>query len=197
MDAVKSALENNNMKAYVVDNRDEARKLVLSMIDKDDVVGSGGSVTLEECGIFNTLRKERNFLDWFTDTENKEELLNKTLTCDVLLMSSNAITQDGKLYNIDGRGNRLAAMIFGPKKVIIVAGKNKIVKNMAAAKERLETIAAPLNAKRLNKNTPCVKVGHCVDCDSPDRICRHTVITERQDDSQRINVIIVNEDLGL
>jgi len=193
------ALGKNNMKAFFAENKDAARKIVMTMIQKDDVVGAGGSMTLDECGIRDVLRQNHNFLDWFVegiDNDTKNEILAKTMTCTVFLTSSNAITLDGKLYNTDGRGNRLGALVYGPDKVIVVAGRNKIVKNLREAKERMETTAAPQNAKRLNKKTPCVKTGCCEDCDSPERICCHTVITERQY-TPRISVIIVDEDLGL
>jgi len=194
MEEVIKALKQNNMPAQFVKDRNAARDLVMSMISKDDVIGAGGSMTLVECGIHDAL-SGYNFLDWFSSPDDKDNLLATTLTCDIFLTGCNAITKDGKLYNCDGRGNRIAALIYGPKKVVVVAGKNKIVKNIDEAKERMETIAAPKNAKRLNLNTPCVDK-RCVDCNSPDRICCHTVITEQQR-TKRINVIIVDEELGL
>jgi len=199
MEDVKKALDRNNMAAHIVNTREEARELVMSMIGKDDAVGVGGSMTLDECGITGSLKQGYNYLDWHYDgikNEDKEDILKKTLTCDVFLTSSNAITLDGKLYNIDGRGNRMAAFIYGPKKVIVVAGKNKIVKNLLEAKERLETITAPKNAKRLHKGTPCVEQGRCCDCRVSDRICCHTVITECPQ-AGRITVVLVNEELGI
>jgi L-lactate utilization protein LutB len=201
MDAIKDlikALERNNMKAYFVKNRDSARKMVMSMIGKDEVVGAGGSITLDECGIRDELRKKSyKFLDWFeTQSDFKRvSLLRKTLTCDVFLSSTNAITRDGKLVNVDGRGNRVSAMIFGPRRVIIVAGRNKITKNVDEAIHRINTVAAPKNCVRLKKKTPCAKTGKCVDCESPDRICSSMVILERQR-GERIHVIIVDEELG-
>jgi hypothetical protein len=171
----------------------------MSMIKKTDVVGSGGSVTLDECGIRDALRKGGyRFLDWFKDdlsAEQRRKILLDGMSSDVFLTGANAITEDGKLYNIDGRGNRVAGLIFGPKKVIVVAGMNKIVKDLFEAKERLETVAAPKNAARLHKETGCMDAGYCVDCCRPDRLCCHTVITERQQ-TDRIEVIIVDEELG-
>jgi len=199
MEQVKEALEKNNMPAYIVKDREEARILAMSMIEDDEVVGGGGSLTLDECGIRDELRKRGKFLDWWKPDikkDEKDDILRKSLTCDVFLTGTNAVTREGKLYNIDGRGNRLAALIYGPKKVIVVAGKNKIVRNNIEAKERLETVAAPKNVRRLNKNTPCYDTGHCVDCRSNDRICSHTVISEWQQ-SDRIKVILVDEELGL
>ena len=198
MDVMK-ALEANNMRAYLVSDRNKARELVMSMIKKSDVVGAGGSLTLDECGIRDELRKGYKFLDWFRkdipDAE-KTRLRKESLTCDVFLTSTNALTEDGKLYNVDGYGNRVAAMIFGPEKVIVVAGKNKIVKDLAAAIERLETVAGPGNAKRLHKKTGCAETGYCIDCHSKERICCHAVVQEWQQ-RERIHVIIVNEELGI
>lgn len=197
MDALKSALEKNNMVAHFVSDRSAARKLVLSMIGKDDVVGVGGSMTLEECGIHDELRKRCLFLDWLNAKDNaeKDELRRKTLCCDVFVSGTNSVTMDGKLVNTDGRGNRVAAMIFGPKKVIVVAGKNKIVKDVKEAVWRIKNVASPKNCSRLGKKTPCAESGLCADCSSPDRICSSTVILERQQ-SQRIHVVLVDEVLG-
>ena len=198
IDKTIQALEKNNIKSFFVKNKDQARELVLSIINKDDIVGTGGSLTLDQCGIRDELRKEYNFLDWFKQNiseDERQEILRKTLTCDTFLTGSNAVTEDGKLFNVDGRGNRVSAMTFGPKKVIIVVGKNKIVKNLEEARQRVRNIAAPLNTKRLGKKTPCVKTGKCMDCSSPDRICRQTLIQEQQKPG-RMNLIIVDEDLG-
>jgi L-lactate utilization protein LutB len=204
MDEIKLTIKNlekNKMKAYYAENRDEARELVMSMIDKNSTVGAGGSLTLDECNIREELRdKGYSFFDWFAKgikPEEKREKLLKSLTCDVYLTSANAVTVDGKLLNCDGRGNRVAAMAYGPEKVIVVAGKNKIEKDLKEAFERLESVAAPLNAKQLDKKVPCVKTGYCVDCSVPERICCHTLIQEYQTIKDRINVVIVNEDLGL
>lgn len=189
----------NNMPAELVKDRHAARQKALSMIGDDVVIGAGGSVTAEQCGIWGALRGRQGFFDWMRpgiSPEEKSELRRKSLLADVFVTGTNAITMDGKLYNCDFYGNRVAAMVFGPKKVIVVAGKNKIVKNIQEAKERMETVAAPLNSKRLGRHTPCVKAGYCTDCDSPERICCHTVIQERQM-QKRIHVIIVDEELEL
>jgi L-lactate utilization protein LutB len=195
---VAEALERNNMKTHCVQTKDEARKLAMSMIKKNDVVGVGGSTTLEECGIIDALRAGYKFLDWNKKLTplKKEIVLKKTFFADVFLTGSNAVTEDGKLFNVDGRGNRMAAFMYGPKKVIVVVGKNKIVKDLTEARERMDTVSAPLNAKRLGKKTPCVTAGTCMDCDSPERICRYSVVTERLQPG-KVDVIIINEDLGL
>lgn len=157
MDAITKtmkALERNNVKAYLAEDRNQARELVMSMIGKDEVVGAGGSVTLDECGIREELRDGYKFLDWFKEgieADEKKKLLRQTLTCDVFISGSNALTEDGKIVNIDGRGNRVSAMIFGPKRVILVAGKNKITKNLDKAIDRVRNVAAPKNCVRLSK----------------------------------------------
>jgi L-lactate utilization protein LutB len=195
-----AALEANNMKTYMVKNKVDACTLALSLIAKKDVVGTGGSLTLDQCGIRDALGSGGyHFLDWHKpgiDPDEKNQLLVQSLSCDVFLTSSNAITENGELYNVDGRGNRVAAMIFGPKKVIVVAGRNKIVRGLAEAKERLETVAAPQNAIKLHKKTGCAAIGYCIGCHTPDRICCHTVISDFQRPN-RIHVILVDEDLGL
>jgi hypothetical protein len=200
LSAVCKALGKNNMAAHAVKDRNEARKLAMSMIREGDVVGTGGSITLDQCGIRDELRSgSYKHLDWWQkklSPEEKNRILRDTLTCDVFLTGSNAITKDGKLYNVDGRGNRVAALIFGPKKVIVVAGRNKIVKDLTEARERIETIAGPKNAERLQKKTGCRATGYCVDCAMPERICCHTVISEQQS-QKRITVILVDEDLGI
>jgi len=196
--SIKLALERNHMKTHIAKDKDEAKEIVMSMINKEDVVGMGGSMTINQCGIVDELRENYNFLDWFTDmsAEDKHDILIKTMNSDVFLTGTNAITETGELFNVDGRGNRLAAMMFGPKKVIVVAGKNKIVSNLYEARERMDTIAAPQNAKRLNRKTPCVPEGRCVDCDSPERICRFAVTTERQAPG-RMEIVLIDEELGL
>ncbi|MFH0977851.1 MAG: lactate utilization protein [Candidatus Woesearchaeota archaeon] len=192
-----ASLERNRIKAHRVHDKLAAKDLVLSMISKSDVVGAGGSTTLEQCGIIDAMANY-NFLDWFVpgiELQKKFDLRRQTLVCDVFLSSANAVTEDGKIVNIDGGGNRVAAMLYGPKKVILVVGKNKITKNLDDAIDRVRNVAAPLNCKRLNKNTPCVETGRCSDCSSPDRICSSLVILEAQQ-LERISVIIVDEELG-
>ena len=123
-------------------------------------------------------------------------MYKKAFDADVYLTSTNAITMDGELYNVDGNGNRVAAMIYGPKKVIVVAGKNKIVENVEEAVKRNEEICAVKNSIRLNKGNPCEKVGHCVHCKSPSRICRAYTVIGFNRTFERIHIILVNEDLG-
>ncbi|RKD32445.1 lactate utilization protein [Thermohalobacter berrensis] len=193
-------LEKNNMKGYFVQNSKEAIEIIKGLLNKGDIVSVGGSMTLFEAGIIDFLRKgEYNFLDRYEgglSPEDIKKIYRESFNADVYFTSSNAITEEGELYNVDGRGNRVAAMIYGPDKVIVVAGVNKIVRNIDEAVERNKKIAAPANVKRLNRNTPCSKVGYCMDCESEDRICNQYVVIKKQLEKDRIHVIIVNENLG-
>jgi len=193
-------ISDNNMQGFYVKTRKELLTKVNELIPKGSVVGVGDSMTLFETGIIDLLRQEDYiFLDKYQENitrAEKDQLYSDVFSADFFLCSTNAITEEGELYNIDGYGNRVAAMIFGPKQVIIVAGKNKIVKDLEEAKNRVKNIAAPIDAKRLNKNTPCTKVGYCVDCNSKDRICNNITIIKKQLKKDRIKIIIVDQNLG-
>jgi L-lactate utilization protein LutB len=201
VEEVIRGLKRNQIEGRYVRTRQEAAQVVLSMIPAEAKVGFGGSLTLDELGIKDTLRKgDFHFIDRNIAGLTPEQMFGlrrETLLCDIFLCSANAITRDGKLVNIDGIGNRLAALTFGPRKVIVVAGVNKIVKDLERALERVRDSAAPLNARRLAAKTPCVRTGTCSDCHSPGRICCITTIIEFQDDKDRMTVILVGEDLGL
>jgi len=193
-------LVKNNMMAFYVESKDQVVDKVAELIKEGETVAVGGSVTLEETGVLEHLRSGRyNFLDRYADglsRDQVEEIFRKSFFADTYLTSTNAITEDGELYNVDGNGNRVAAMIYGPKSVIVVAGINKIVKNTDEAIERVRRIAAPANTVRLNKNTPCTKTGYCVDCRTDDRICCSYTVFRLQRVKDRIKVILVGESLG-
>ncbi len=204
------ALNKNRMEAFFTETKEEALKTALSLISDGDTVSVGGSVTLNEVGVLEALKCGKyNYLDRYAASNPTEmhEIFRKSFLADAYFTSSNAVTEQGELFNVDGNGNRVAAMLYGPKKVIVIVGKNKIVKDLDAALLRVKTVAAPLNAKRLNKDTYCVKTGHCVTldngneanlpcgCRSKDRICRD-YITMSEQVPDRVKVIIVNEDLG-
>jgi hypothetical protein len=131
-----------------------------------------------------------------SDPAEKDEICRQEMVSDVFLTGSNAITRDGKLYNVDGKGNRVAAMIFGPKQVIVVAGINKVVADLAAAEERVKQIAAPINCLRIGAPNPCVKTGYCMDCDSQRRICNAAVTLHKQPSASKITVLLIGEMLG-
>lgn len=193
-------LEKNNMNGYYVQTEEEVLNKIQELISEGDTVSVGGSMTLFETGVVNLLRNGKyNFLDRYkeglTPAEVKE-IYRKSFFADAYFTSSNAITENGEIYNVDGTGNRVAAMLFGPEKVIIVVGRNKLVKNLEQAISRVEETAAPANTVRLSKTTPCTKTGHCMDCKSEQRICNEYTLIKRQRELGRIHVIIINKELG-
>lgn len=197
---VVEALLKNNFAAEYAATKDEARRRLLELIPQSGSVGIGGSVTLNQLNIFDDLSQRGNVLLNHTlpslSPEEKMDIRRKQLTCDCFLTSANALTLDGKIVNVDGTGNRVAAMIFGPKQVIIVAGVNKIVKDVDAALERIEMLAAPLNNKRLGSQNPCTKTGICMDCEAKTRICNVTTILRKKPSLTNTTVLIVGEELG-
>lgn len=196
----KKALERNGITAYIARTADDARQRALSLIDKGARVGLGGSRTVAEVGLLDALRRgSYQLLDQYDPSLAKAEEMEQRKAgthAKFFVSGTNAVTEDGKLVNVDGMGNRLAGFCFGPDRVIIIVGRNKIVSNVESALDRVRNVAAPMNAKRLGLTTPCVKTGKCSDCDSPQRICNLTLIIERQRSKDRISVILVNEDLG-
>ena len=194
------ALKENGINGYSVKDKEQLKELVKSIIEKGSIVTVGGSMTLFEAGIIDLLRNgDYKFLDRYKEGLTRDEIekiYRDAFSSDYYITSTNALTEKGELYNVDGNGNRVAAMIYGPKKVIVIAGVNKIVKDLDAAIVRMKEIAAPANAIRLNRNTPCSKVGHCCDCKSPEKICRDYTVIRSQGDKERFHVIIVEENLG-
>lgn len=194
------ALRKNGINGYLVSGKDELIDKINELTNEGDTVACGGSMTLFETGVIEHLRSGRyNFLDRYAEGLSEEDIkkiFRGAFYSDVYFSGTNAITESGELYNVDGNGNRVAAMLYGPDKVIIIAGANKIVKNIEEAVSRNERVCAPINCMRLNKATPCVKVGHCMNCSSPDRICNEYTVIKKQRDKNRIHVIFINEDLG-
>ncbi len=198
---VLQSLEKNQVKAYYVPNRGEALKKVLSLIPAGSKVGYGGSLTLDELGIKEVLKKGNyHYIDRPLSGVSPEESFQhrrESLLSDVFLCSANAVTKDGKLVNIDGIGNRVAALTFGPRKVIVVAGLNKIVDDVEEGLKRVRNQVTPLHARRRGWKVPCAQTGRCMDCRAPDRICGTVAITEYQREKGRLTVILVGESLGL
>ena len=192
-------LEARNITGHYAENSEDAVKIALELTPEGSFVSFGGSMTITETGIRRAL-KEGNYRvtdPWdCKDPVEGLRMKRESLLSDVFFMSTNAITLDGELINVDGNGNRVAGLIFGPNKVIIVTGANKIVRDEAEGRARVKTMASPPNNVRLNNETPCAITGRCVDCLSPKTICNHTVITRRSFTPGRIHVILVNEDLG-
>lgn len=206
LERTADALCMNRMDAHCCQTKEEALALVKSLLRKDAVVSVGGSMTLKECGVMELLRSgDYQFLDReAVAPEEQQDLYRKAFTADYFLCSSNAITENGELYNVDGVGNRVSALIYGPKEVIVVAGANKIVSNLDAAAERVKKLAAPVNAIRLSQETPCARIGACsgmkgdmaAGCHCEQRICCSYVVSGYQRFPNRIHVILVAENLG-
>lgn len=195
-----AALEKNNFTAAYVKTRQDAAEQVLALIPPGATIGVGGSATLIETGVLETLA-ERSYTIYNHNLpgltpEETAALRRAELTCDVFLCSTNALTLDGKLVNVDGIGNRVAAMIYGPKQVIVVAGVNKIVRNVDEAERRIEMLAAPINNKRLSRPNPCTTTGICMDCQGPTRICNITTVIRKRPPQTPTTVIVVGEELG-
>jgi L-lactate utilization protein LutC len=193
-------LEKHNISGFYVTNEIQLQEKIKELIPEHSLVAVGDSMTLFETGIINLLRNGKyNFLDKYREEitrEEKKEIYRRSFSADTFLCSTNALTEEGELYNIDGNGSRVAAMIYGPEQVIVVVGFNKIVKNLEEAEKRVRNYAAPLDAKRLHKNTPCASLGYCVDCKSEERICNDFVVIKRQFTKGRIKIIIVGKQLG-
>ncbi len=193
-------LSKRRMEGYYCPTIEDAEKKVFSFLDGNCTVSFGGSMTLEDTGLLTALRHDPNIhlIDRSTakSPEEVKQMYHDALSADYYLMSSNAITKDGELVNIDGTGNRVAALIYGPENVIILAGMNKIVANVDEALSRVHNVATPMNCLRLNKKTPCSATGACADCLSPDCICNQVVITRRSGIEGRIKVILIGEELG-
>jgi Uncharacterized conserved protein containing a ferredoxin-like domain len=193
-------LEKNNIEAYFVEDNNALIEKISEFVKTGDTVSVGGSMTLFETGVIEFLRNGKfNFLDRYEEglnADDMKDIFRKTFFANAYLVSSNAVTEKGELYNVDGNGNRVAAMIYGPDNVIVIVGVNKIVRDVQEAIERNKEYAAPANAKRLNRNTPCTKVGYCMDCSSGERICNDYVLIRRQGQKGRIKVIIVGKELG-
>lgn len=210
MDAKKTCYENlsdtlierfnkRGIEGYYCDNRTEALMMAKRFLTPGCSVSWGGSQTLVEIGLFEEL-KHSDYIIYDRATartpEEKDLLYSKTVTCDYYFMSSNAITLDGQLVNIDGNGNRVACLIAGPKNVVVIAGMNKIVTNVETGIERVRNMASPPNNVRLANKTPCAQLGRCANCLVDDCICCQIVVTRKSRIPGRIKVILVGEELG-
>jgi hypothetical protein len=199
MNKLINNLKRRNFDAVFFENKEDAVRSLLAEFGENKSIAWGGSVTLNELGIKEILKtKNLKVLDRDSarTPEEKRQIHLQSFDCDYYLMSSNAVTEDGKLVNVDGFGNRLACLIFGPRKVYVIVGKNKICKTEEEAVNRVRNIVAPRNAKRLGLKTPCTAKGVCQDCLSEQCICNQLVITRRSLIKDRIKVVVINEDLG-
>jgi len=192
-------LNKRNMEGYFFEDSASCVKAITDMMEEGSTISWGGSESIKECGLMDAIGGGKyRLIDRMTakSPEEAREIFSKTVLADYYLMSTNAITFEGELINIDGNGNRLACLIHGPKNVIVVVGMNKLVSDVNAGYQRVRDIASPANTKRLNRNTPCFHTGKCTDCFSPDCICSQVVITRRSSQPGRIKVFFVAEELG-
>lgn len=189
-----------NIEAFYCEDSASAVALAMELMKDGGTVGKGGTETVKEVGLLDAVKSAEHltFIDREVakTPEEKKQIYFQTLQCDYFLMSSNAITIDGELINIDGNGNRVACLIYGPEKVIVIAGMNKVVDDVDSGVARVQNFAAPPNAARLGTRTPCATLGHCGDCHSEDCMCAQIVITRHSRDKDRIKVILVGEELG-
>nr|WP_321255938.1 lactate utilization protein [uncultured Pseudodesulfovibrio sp.] len=201
---LKQQLTKNGFDVYLANSADAAKDIVIDEILpqlKPQTVSWGGSLTLASTGLYEFLRdsKEYESLDTWDKSlsnEEKNERRRQALLVDCFFCGTNAVTEDGHLVNLDMIGNRTGAITFGPKNVVILVSRNKLVPDLERAMDRVKEYVAPVNTMRLNMKTPCVKTGYCMDCDSPQRICNVWTITEKSFPKGRIKVVLINDDLG-
>ena len=192
-------LTKRQIEGYYCADKKSALKKALELIQKGASVGWGGSMTLIETGLLDAIKNgDYEVIDRETATNLYEQrkIYGEICCSDFFLMSTNAITLDGELINIDGRGNRVSFLCYGPQNVLILAGMNKVVTDVESGFKRVRDIASPPNTVRLNKKTPCAITGKCEDCYSPDCICGQFVVTRRSGVPNRIKVILIGEELG-
>jgi L-lactate utilization protein LutB len=201
---VKDALEANSFEVHIAENVDAAKKIVREILPRTGAksISWGGSVTHVETGLYEELKNYPGLevLDTYDKGISPEEMLERrrrSLLVDLFVTGTNAVTETGKLVNLDMLGNRVAAITFGPRNVIVITGRNKVVPDIEDAMQRVKNYAAPANAMRLDKKTPCVKTSICEECRSPDRICNSWTITEKSFPKGRIKIVLINQDLGL
>lgn len=205
LDLIRKNLEENNFECFLAKDVQEARDKVLNDLIpriRPSSISWGGSATFKDTGLYDILKESQDMevLDTFDKSKGPEmalEIRRKALLTDLFITGTNAITEQGFLVNLDMIGNRVGAIAFGPRNVLVLCGRNKIVGDVDEAMDRIKSISAPANAMRLNKKTPCVKTACCHDCESPDRICNVWTITEKSFPRGRIIVGLINQDLGL
>ncbi|MBP3902134.1 MAG: lactate utilization protein [Blautia sp.] len=193
---VIKGLASRNMTGYYAGSKEEAMEIALSLIPEGSSVTMGGAMSAHEIGLVDALKSGNyDFIDR-DDYEDKRKAMLMAYDADVFLTSANAMTEDGILVNIDGNSNRVSAIAQGPRKVIVIAGMNKVCDDVDGAMKRARNVAAPINAQRFGLSTPCAKTGSCMNCKSPDTICCQFLITRFSRHEGRIHVILVNDSLG-
>ena len=196
---VVKALESRNMEAYYVKTKEAALAKALELIPEGSSISWGGTMSAQEIGLTDALHKGKYDVydrEQVETREEKEKIAHQALNCDFFIGSTNALSEDGVLVNVDGNANRVAAFAFGPKNVLLIVGMNKVVKTEADAMSRARNEAAPINAQRFGVNTPCVKNGSCFNCKSPQCICCQILITRFSKVPKRTKIILVDENLG-
>ena len=197
---VADALKKRGFEAYYVSDKAAAVQKILELIPKEHSISWGGCMTMDQLELKDKLASKGYTLidrDTAKTPEEREVIMHQALNCGSFIMSSNAITEDGQLFNIDGKGNRVAALCYGSQNIIVIAGMNKVVQNMDAAYSRVRGYAAPANAQRFDLDTPCKKIGECADCLSGSTICAQFVTTRICKPQGRIKVILIGEELGI
>lgn len=192
---VKDELCKKGYTAVVFEKRNDAVNFLQEKL-KDKSVAFGGSVTVQQLNLQEELKGYAKDIIWHWNGADPKEIMHSAFSCDAYVLSSNAMTKDGIILNLDGNGNRIAASIYGPEEVFFVVGKNKICDNIEKAYERIKNVAAPLNAKRLNKTTPCALTGKCVNCNSKESFCNVLSLHLRKPAGIKGTVVLINEDLG-
>lgn len=198
LERAAAGFRKRGIEARVFESGREAVLALAGAVDPGETVAFGGSVTLQTLGAYEALQERGASVlwHWRATPEEAARIRQEALRADTYVTSSNAVIADGRLLNTDGTGNRVAAMFFGPPRVIVIAGRNKLVSDYETAVERIRTVAAPMNAQRLNRDLPCRATGRCQDCRSPQRMCQVTVLLENRLDGRAVEVWLVNEDLG-
>jgi L-lactate utilization protein LutB len=204
LESVKENLEKNNFEVFIARDAKAAKKIAMNdIINELDIksVSWGGSMSFVATGLFHALKDNPDIdvLNTFDQTLSKKEMMDlrrQSLLVDLFITGTNAVTETGHLVNLDMVGNRVAAIMWGPKAVLLIIGRNKITADLEDAMFRIKNYAAPVNTMNLDKKTPCRKTGICHDCNSPDRICNYWTITEKSFIKNRIKIILVNDDLG-
>ena len=198
-DGIIANLKKRNMEGYFYEDSASCVRAILDMIPDGSSISWGGSASVQESGMMDAFKNGSYELidrSLAKTPEEQREIYGRTVMSDYYFMSTNAITYEGELVNIDGNGSRVACLIHGPRHVIIIAGMNKVATTLEGAFERARTMACPPNAVRLDKKTPCAATGKCGDCLSPDCFCNQIVVTRRSGHTGRIKVFLVAEDLG-
>lgn len=193
---VIKGLKSRRMNGYYAASKEEALAKALELIPEGSTINMGGCMSAREIGLFDALKAGNyNFVDR-DEAEDRRAAMIAAFEADVFLASANAITEDGVMVNIDGAANRVAALAFGPRKLVMVVGMNKVCPDVDTAIKRARNVAAPINAQRFRLTTPCSKTGACADCKSADSICCQMLITRFAMDEDRVHVILVNDALG-